>query len=136
MPFCILLIFALNQTGDTLVKPLNEPVKSYNKEIIINAALGLGFGIGGGTFFMLGNKAYDNYKRSGSMESANKYFDQTVVYDNARNICAAGAIFFFARALYFQIKNNQAEKPVGLKPVFDLEMPAYAKIQIGLRKGI
>jgi hypothetical protein len=137
MPYCIILILVFNQADDTLSKPAaTEPFRSYNKEIIINGSVGLGFGIGSGVFFLLGNKAYENYKRSGSMKSASEYFNQSVAYDNARNICAVGAVFFLARAFYYQLKSARSGKTAGAGPALDIAMPEYAKLQLGFRRSL
>lgn len=136
MPYCILLVLLLNQTGDTLVNLSVAKPRSYSKEIIVNATVGLGFGIGSGAFYLLGNKAYDNYKRSGSMKAANEYYNQTVMYDNARNVCFLGTVFFLARAVYYQFKNTRSDKTAGVRPTLDIEMPEYAKVQLGLRRSL
>jgi hypothetical protein len=135
MLYLLLVVFTFNQ-GDSL-SAIPVPVrKSYTSQVTINGIIGLGFGVGTSAFYFMGDKAYEHYRDSGSMKNANAYYNKAMTYDYARDLCAVGAIFFLARALYYQLKNARAKTVQGYKPSFDFNTVGFSKVKFGLKTGI
>jgi hypothetical protein len=101
---------------DTLKVGQRALPKSYSKQVIINGFLSAGLGITAGICHIKGNDAYTDYQNSTTAAQAIDNWDKTKLYDNMRNICTAGAVFFAARTLYYHIKNRKIKKAEGPKP--------------------
>ena len=114
-----------------------EIVKSkYSRQVLVNSILGFGCTLGMGIFYTKGNDAYEDYKNSESMSTAVEAWDRVKINDAARNVCAVGAVFFFARALYYQVKRMSISKSKAFSPVFDIHCAYGPKMTIGLQKDL
>lgn len=133
----MLLVFLVctgEATNDSVAPAPPLPAPNYTSRMIVNGAIGTGFAIGAFVLNSLGNKAYDEYKTSGTLQDAAENYDRAADYDNLRNICAVGAGFFIARALYYQLKkiNRQNEISPALK--LDLQGKADGTIQVCIKR--
>lgn len=118
---CLLILCFLNLANDSLIVNNERSKENYSTQLIINGFLSAGFGITAGIFHVRGNAAYTDYQNSTTIVEAVDNWERTELNDNVRNICAAGAIFFAARTLYYHIKNRQAKKTKAPKPLPLLE---------------
>ncbi|HEX7318871.1 MAG TPA: hypothetical protein VF399_00750 [bacterium] len=110
--------------------------KSYTAQILVNGIIGLGFGTGAAVFYMKSGSSYDAYLKSDSLCEATDYYNNTVFYDNLRNICAGGAVLFLAQALYYQLKSVRTKTASRPAPEIDLGMSEKNKYFICLRQPI
>lgn len=110
--------------------------KNYERQVLVNSVLGFACTIGAGVFYVKGNDAYEDYKSSQNMRTAVEVWDRVKTSDAARNICAVGAAFFLARAIYYQIKRMRLPKSNTLLPVFEMRYAEQPKLLFGLRKSI
>lgn len=109
MIHCLLILCFINVSDDSL--EVNQQVlpKTHSKQVIINSLISAGLGITAGIFQIKGNDAYTDYQNSKTIAEAVDNWERTELYDGVRNICAAGAVFFAARTLYYHIKNRQTK---------------------------
>jgi hypothetical protein len=137
MIYIIIFVFCTNTPVDSLILQTNISEKeSYTKQILLNGIVGISFGIGTGVFYRMGNNAYDEYEKSTSTKSALDNWNKTKVYDNLRNVCAVGALFFTIRAVYYQLKNIKASKSTNFTPVLDFQYCCRNKWSLGLKKRL
>jgi len=132
----ILILLCSNAPLDSLMQETSSAKKSYTNQVLINGILGMSLGIGTGIFYTIGNKAYDEYKDSKTMQSAIKNWDRVRLFDNIRNVCALGALVFTVRAVYYQLKNIRLSKSQSVTPVINFNC-THSKIwAIGLEKRL
>ena len=137
----LLICILLSSANDSLPQVESSATRSYSKQILINGIIGVGFTIGAGVFYTKGNGAYEEYEKSESMGSALENWDKVQLYDNVRNVCAIGALLFFGRALYYQLKNvkvssSRSEPVNGLHLIIDIEYVHQPKLLIGMSKDL
>ena len=130
--FVVLILVGPQDTTHS-AKPLRQ---KYGRQVLVNSVLGFACTIGAGVFYVKGNNAYEDYKDSQSMSTAVEAWDRVKTSDFVRNACAAGAVFFVARAVYYQIKKMRLPKSSGLVPVFEMRYAEQPKLLFGLCKGI
>jgi hypothetical protein len=114
---CLLILCFINLSNDSLEIDQQILPKTHSTQIVINGFLSAGLGITAGIFHIRGNDAYTDYQNSVTVAEAVENWERTKLNDNVRNICAAGAVFFTARTLYYYIKNKHEEKSKKTKPV-------------------
>jgi len=137
MIYILFFTVCINTSVDSLGPQINIPEKErYTKQILLNGIVGISFGIGTGVFYRMGNNAYDEYEKSTSTKSALDNWNKTKVYDNLRNVCAVGALFFTIRAVYYQLKNIKASKSTNLMPTLDFQCCYRNKWSLGLKKRL
>jgi len=130
----VVLLCAGEATADSAASSPRAPAPNYTSRIIVNGAIGIGFGIGAFVLNSLGNKAYEDYKKSGTIQDAAENYDRAADYDNLRNICAVGATFFIVRALYYQLKSTKSQSEVEPALKLDLEGKADGSIQLCIKR--
>lgn len=101
MTLCVIILFCVNLSIDSLIQEKPVPRESYTKQVLINGFIGVAFSVGTGVFYAKGNAAYDNYKTSTTMSAAVDNWDKVRLYDGIRNVCAVGAVLFIFRSLYY-----------------------------------
>jgi len=136
MTLSILFLSFVTLTGDSLSPKSPVSTNRYTKQTLTNAVLGLGFGIGGGVFYTLGNKAYEDYKSSKTMRSTQENWNKMVLYDNFRNICVAGAIIFTTRAVYYQLKQIKSTRALGFTPIIDIQYADNYRLNISIKRSL
>ncbi|MGB3341196.1 MAG: hypothetical protein WBB37_06915 [bacterium] len=115
MTQCLLLLCLINLSNDSLEIDQHVLPKTHSKQIVVNAFLSTGLGITAGIFHVRGNDAYTDYRNSTTVAEAVENWEKTKLNDNVRNICAAGAVFFAVRTIYYHVKNRKNKKPDGPK---------------------
>lgn len=137
MAYILFITICINTSVDSIDSQIDIAEKeSYTKQILLNGIVGIGFGIGTGIFYRKGNNAYDEYEKSTSTKSALDNWNKTKVYDNLRNVCAVGALFFTIRAVYYQLKNIKASKSTNFMPTLDFQYCYRNKWSLGLKKRL
>lgn len=134
----LLILSIISLHNDSLEVSQQALPKSRSKQVIINGFLSAGLGVATGIFHIRGNDAYTDYQNSTTSAEAVENWERTKFNDNVRNICAAGAVFFAARTLYYHIKNKQEEKvkiPKSLK-IFELKCIDTSKWVICIKKTL
>lgn len=134
---CLLILCFINVSDDR--PEVNQQIspETHSKQVIINGFLSAGLGITAGIFHIKGNDAYTDYQNSIIISEAVDNWERTKLYDNVRNLCAAGAVFFAARTLYYHIKNKQ-EKPETPKslPFLDFKYIDTSKWVLCIKKAL
>jgi hypothetical protein len=112
---CLLMLCFINLNNDSLEVNQRVLPKTHSTKIVINGFMSVGLGITAGIFHVRGNDAYTDYQNSTTIAEAVDNWERTKLNDNVRNICAAGAVFFAARTIYYHVKNRKNKKPDGPK---------------------
>ncbi len=89
-----------------------------------------------GVFHLKGNDAYHEYEAAENMNAAVEAWDKVRLYDNVRNVLAAGALVFVARAIYYQVKRARVRRSVSISPVLNIQYANTTKIVIGFRRHL
>jgi hypothetical protein len=110
--------------------------RGYSRQVLVSTILGFGCTIGMGVFHLKGNDAYEAYEAAESMSSAVEAWDRVRLYDNVRNVFAAAAVVFVARAIYYQVKKARLRPSASISPVLDIQYTNTPKIIIGLKKHL
>jgi hypothetical protein len=118
------------------VPDLARMQSKYSRQVLINSILGFTCTLGMGVFYSRGSDAYEDYKNSESMSAAIAAWDRVKINDTARNVFAVGAVFFMARALYYQVKRASLSKSKTLAPVLEMRYTCGPKMLIGLQKDL
>ncbi|MBA7520904.1 hypothetical protein ES705_13004 [subsurface metagenome] len=63
-------------------------------------------------------------------------WDKVRLYDGVRNVCAAGALIFIFRAVYYQLKNVKSSKSTSFVPVMDFQLTNNGKLILGIQKNL
>ena len=132
----IIFILCINASMDSLMQEPLAPKKSYTNQVLINGIIGMSLGVGTGIFYTMGNKAYDEYKESMTMQSALDNWEKVRLFDNIRNVCAVGALAFILRAVYYQFKNIKSSQSESLTPVINLHYANCKKWVVGIQKRL
>jgi len=133
--FFLLFSLLAQNNPDTLPQSTPTVKKSYVKQVLINGLLGIGSGAGAYLFFTKGDKAYQDYKNSETMQAAQENYNKTVFYDNVRNVLAVTSVIFVFRAVYYQLKQVKTRQSMGHYPGIDLRY-AENKCMLGIRKSL
>ncbi len=137
MAYILFFTICINTSVDSIHPQIDIPEKeSYTKRILLNGIVGISFGIGTVIFYRKGNSAYDEYEKSTTTKSALENWNKTKVYDNLRNVCAVGALFFTIRAVYYQLKSIKASKSTSFMPTLDFQYCYRNKWSLGLKKRL
>jgi len=138
MTNCLLMLCLVNLSNDSLEVNQHVLPKTHSTQIVVNVFLSVGFGITAGIFHTKGNAAYTDYQNSRTITEAVDNWERTKLYDNVRNICAAGAVFFAARTLYYHIKNRQGRKIKAPKssPLIDFKYIDTSKWALCIQKAL
>ncbi len=136
MTLCVIILFCVNLSVDSLIQETPVPRKNYTKQVLINGIIGIGFGIGAGVFYAKSNDVYEDYKKSTIMVDALDNWDKVRLYDGVRNVCAAGALIFIFRAVYYQLKNVKSSKSTSFVPVMDFQLTNNGKLILGIQKNL
>jgi hypothetical protein len=107
--------------------------RGYSQQVLISTILGFGCTVGMSVFHVKGNDAYQEYEAAENMNSALEAWDKVQLYDNVRNIFAAGALIFVARAIFYQVKRAKVRRSVSISPVLDIQYANRPKMIVGLR---
>lgn len=134
MIYLLFFVLCLNTSTDTSIQQADvvNP-RNYTKQVLINGLVGIGFAVGTGVFYIMGEDAHDHYKESDSIRTALDNWDKMKVYDNLRNACAIGALVFTVRAVYYQLKNVKASKSTKYKPTLDIKYAYQNKWSLGIK---
>ncbi|HEC78485.1 MAG TPA: hypothetical protein ENI34_05000 [candidate division WOR-3 bacterium] len=133
----LLCVFLSTNVVDDSVIPVKTPVKeSYTKKALFNGILGVGFTVGAVFYHKNADKAYDEYKTSRSIKSALENWQKMSFYEGVRNVCAAGALLFIGRALYYQIKQIKKSKASSLVPALEFKYLCQNKWSLGIIKEL
>ena len=108
----------------------------YSRHVLINSILGFTCTLGVGFFYVRGSDAYEDYRTSQSMSAAIEAWDRVKISDTARNLCAVGAVFFFTRAVYYQVRRASLSRSKVFTPVFEMHYTYGPKMIIGLQKDL
>ena len=108
----------------------------YSRQVLINSILGFTCTLGMGIFYARGNDAYEDYKNSQSMNAAIEAWDRVKINDTARNVFAVGAVFFLARAVYYQVRRASLSRLKTFAPVFEMHYACGPKMIIGIQKDL
>lgn len=136
MCYVILIISLLQMPSES---PIPEQVvvkKNYTKNVIINGGIGLGLGLGAYYCKSTADKAYDAYKSASTMKKTVEQWNKVVLYDRLTIFLGAGSAVFFARAVYYQIKNVKQTKIGRLMPDLDFRYAENNKIILGFEKKL
>jgi hypothetical protein len=131
----LLLCTLVSSVEDSLITREAARTKSRSKQIIFNTVLGFGFTFGAGFFHTKGNSAYEEYQESQTVSAALENWRRVQLYDTIRNVCAAGAVIFLARAVYYQFLHTR-EPASQFQPVLDIRYTYHPKIIIGISKNL
>lgn len=131
---CTMLLL-ISTTQDN-VNSVARIERGYSRQVLISTILGFGCTIGMGVFHLKGNDAYQEYEAAESMSSAVEAWDRVQLYDNVRNVFAAGAVVLVARAIYYQGKKARLRRPVSISPVLDIKYANTPKITVGFKKHL
>lgn len=129
------ILFLISTTQDS-VNSVAQMERGYSRQVLVSTILGFGCTIGMGVFHLKGNDAYEEYEAAESMSSAVEAWDRVRLHDNVRNVFAAGAVFFVARAIYYQVKKARLRRSASISPVLDIQYTNTPKIIIGLKKHL
>ena len=132
--FCVAL--TLMSASLDSVPDLAMMQSKYSRQVLISTILGFTCTLGMGVFYARGKDAYGDYKNSQSMSAAIEAWDRVKINDTARNVFAVGAVFFIARALYYQVKRASLSELKDLAPILEMRYTCGPKMLIGLRKGL
>jgi hypothetical protein len=134
MTYLMILVLFGNASSDTLLLQTKTPNQdNYTKKVLINGLVGIGFGVGTGVFYTLGNNAFEDYEDSDSIRTSLDNWNKTKLYDNLRNVCAVGAAIFTLRALYYQLKHVKASKSSKNTPILDFQYSCRDKWSLGIK---
>lgn len=131
---CTILLL-LSTTQDS-VNSAAQIERVYSRQVLISTILGFGCTIGTGVFHLKGNDAYKEYEDAESMNAAIEAWDKVQLYDNVRNVFAAGALIFVARAIYYQVRRSRVRRSVSISPILDFQYANRPKIIVGFRKHL
>ena len=131
--YTILLLISTTQDS---VNNVVQIERGYSRQVLISTILGFGCTIGMGVFHLKCNDAYQEYEAAESMSSAVEAWDRVQLYDNVRNVFAAGALVFVARAIYYQVKKARLQRSASISPVFNMQFANTPKIVIGFKKHL
>jgi hypothetical protein len=129
------MLLLISTTQDS-VNSVAQIERGYSREVLVSTILGFSCTIGVGVFHLKGNDAYEAYEAAESMSSAVEAWDKVRLYDNVRNVFAAGALVFVARAIYYQVKKARRGRSASISPILDIQYANTPKIVIGLRKHL
>lgn len=118
------------------VPDLGMMQSKYSHQVLISSILGFTCTLGMGVFYARGNDAYEDYKNSQNMSAAIEAWDRVKINDTARNVFAVGAVFFIARALYYQVKRASLSKLKAFAPVLEMRYTCGPKMLIGLQRDL
>jgi hypothetical protein len=135
---CLLILCVINVSDDSLEIDQRVLPKTHSTQLVINGFLSAGLGITAGIFHLRGNHAYTDYQNSTTVAEAVENWERTKLNDNVRNICAASAVFFAARTLYYYIKNKQEKKSKKTKtvPLLDFKYIDTSKWVLCIQKAL
>lgn len=109
--------------------------KSYTKDIIISAGLGVVLGMGAYVCHNKAELAYDAYKSDSTLKQTVNDWNTVVKYDTYKNILGIGSILCIGRAVYYQLKSVKASKNAYL-PKLDIRYAHNNKITFGIKQKI
>ncbi len=136
MGYFILILSFAQLSNDSIVPEQVMVKKSYTKNVIINAGIGLGFGLGAYYCKNTADKAYDEYKKASTMKKTVEQWNRVVLYDKLTVFFGAGSAVFFLRAVYYQLKNVRQTK-LGVKmPELDIRYTDNNKLIFGITKSL
>uniref|UniRef100_A0A7C6EGP4 Uncharacterized protein n=1 Tax=candidate division WOR-3 bacterium TaxID=2052148 RepID=A0A7C6EGP4_UNCW3 len=136
MDYFILILSFVQLSGDSIVPEQVMVRKSYTKDVIINAGIGLGFGLGAYYCKNTADKAYDEYKTANTMKKTVEQWNRVVLYDKLTVFFGAGSAVFFVRAIYYQLKNVR-QTQMGVKmPELDIRYTDNNKLMLGIVKSL
>ena len=134
MIYILPFVLSLYISNDTSIEATNIATpKSYTKQVLLNGLIGIGFGVSTDIFYTMGENAHDRYKESDSIRTTLDNWDKTRLYDNLRNVCAVGALFFTVRAVYYQLKHVKAARSAKYTPKLDLQYSYQNKWSLGVK---
>lgn len=132
----ILILYLLQMPSDSILAGQSVVKKSYTKDVIINAGIGLGFGLGAYYCKNTADKAYDAYKSANTMRKTVEQWNRVVLYDKLTVFFGVGSAVFFTRAVYYQIKNVRQTKIGQLIPNLELRYAENNKLILGFDKKL
>jgi len=136
MGYVILILSFAQLSGDSIVPEQVMVKKSYTKDVIINAGIGLGFGLGAYYCKNTADKAYDEYRNASTMKKTVEQWNRVVLYDKLTVFLGAGSAVFFVRAVYYQLKNVRQTRLSKKMPELDIRYTDDNKLILGIAKGL
>lgn len=122
--------------GDSIIPEQGRVEKSYTKDVIINAGIGLGFGLGAYYCKNNADKAYAEYKSASTMKKTVEQWNRVVLYDKLMVFLGVGSAVFWGRAVYYQLKNVRKTQLGKIIPELDIKYTDNNKLVLGIAKSL
>ncbi len=132
----ILITTIISVSGDSLNLSPSSAHKSYTKDIIISAGLGVALGAGAYFCHNKAESAYEEYKSDTTMKQTVKDWNTIVKYEGYRNVPGVDAMLFIGRAVYYQLKNVRGSRTTSYLPGLEVRYAHNNKLIVGIKQKI
>ncbi len=129
-------MLALLQIYNDSIPTQKIVMKTYTKDVIINAGISIGFGLGAYYCKNTADEAYDAYKSASTIKNTVEQWNKVVLYDRLTIFFGVGSAVFLARAVYYQFKNVKQKKLGRLMPELNLRYAMHNKLIVGFEKKL